>query len=120
MQTDLLQLHLNLQQRMQPFFSSVIPGRNIKLEIRPRLRNPPPSTEPARAESPLPPLLSMTVTTNLNGSFTETIKIPWDTIVESPECLEMIFPEKRKNAKGVHVSGRGEEWVLEVTAKLMS
>lgn len=70
------------------------------IEVRPRIISTDSLLEPklrTEAELELPPLLSLTLTTNLNGAFTETIRIPWDIIVESPECLEMIFPEKRRN-----------------------
>ncbi|CDZ96663.1 Domain of unknown function DUF2183 [Phaffia rhodozyma] len=130
---SLMDMHTNLATRLQPFFASVIPNREVVLQVRPRLStveedgmagnrsNKEEKHERGR------PLFEMRVVTSLNGTFMETIRIPWGSLVEDPECLDLIFPERvsdrrRKNSQSSSISDseKPHEWGLEITARMLS
>lgn len=115
---NLHEMYSNLNTRLQPFFASVLPLRTVLVEVRPRLIGEEKDksyrphighqTEEEQRFSEV--IFSQEYITSANGTFESTVTIPWDTLVESPACLGIIFPDKLS---------AGSKWALEVTATLM-
>lgn len=126
---DLQQMHATLRARLQPFFATVIPHRDVRIDIRPRLTSPlAPSSgsndgdeqqqqrRRRKGADDREPLWSKVVQTSVNGTYDAQIVIPWEDITSSPACLDLIFPERL----GPLPSGLARpDWSLEITATLL-
>lgn len=114
---DLQAMHTTMRARLQPFFATVIPHRDVRIDIRPRLVDDN-GKEVDRDEISDEPLWTRVVPTSVNGTYDERIVIPWEAITSSPACLDLIFPERLPSTKADEGSGRAR-WTLEVTATLL-
>ncbi|KAH8832858.1 hypothetical protein DL96DRAFT_1583663 [Flagelloscypha sp. PMI_526] len=114
---DLRQLHSNLENRLQPFWSSVISSRTVQLYIfaseaaaktyrSVRMSGSLPS--PDQVE---PPLASQKVTTQVDGSFQTLFRLGWERLCQHPGALHIAF--------GDTVTQEGHEHNFYVVAELM-
>ena len=110
---QLRQMHNNLDRRLQPFWSSSVPNRQVILSIFA-------SSEQEKGESiettsftPLEdgrqPLFTIQTSTDAQGTFSQIISIPYETICTNPEGLAIAFggyeaePKVRKQPSSTHV-----------------
>ncbi|KAF8523002.1 hypothetical protein JB92DRAFT_2885742 [Gautieria morchelliformis] len=90
-------LHANLDSRLQPFWSSALPNRMIRLSIF----CPHPDRGPSDAQdmkdgsdTDFEPLATKYVTTSPQGAFQTTFNIPWDQLATHPPTLHIPFGEQ--------------------------
>lgn len=102
----LRRLHANLEQRLQPFWSSVLPNRTVRLhlfasphESHNRDETVTPATFSMSPEEDLPidsengPLASQDVVTAADGSFQVKFKVKWEDLCRHPRALHIAFGE---------------------------
>jgi len=96
-------LHANLEQRLQPFWSSVLPNRTIRLHLfaSPH-RDSGPASAPDSNSNQLDkfsldpengPLASQVVVTGDDGSFQAKFLLRWDELCLHPQALHIAFGE---------------------------
>jgi Phosphatidate phosphatase APP1, catalytic domain len=90
-------LHANLDSRLQPFWSSALSNRMIRLSIF----CPHPDRGPSDAQditdesnNDLEPLATKYVTTSPQGDFQTTFSIPWDQLATHPPTLHIAYGER--------------------------
>ncbi|KAJ3504063.1 hypothetical protein NLJ89_g8137 [Agrocybe chaxingu] len=81
-------LHANLEKRLQPFWSSVLPNRVVRLH----LFASPHQEEPA-LDSEHGPLASEDVYTAVDGSFQARFRVKWEDLCQHPRALHIAFGE---------------------------
>ena len=95
-------LHANLEQRLQPFWSSVLPNRIIRLHLF--------TCPPGQASTPNysntsqsdkftfdpenGPLASQDVITGVDGSFKAKFRLKWDELCHHPQGLHIAFGDE--------------------------
>ncbi|KAK4689792.1 pre-60S factor REI1, partial [Tremellales sp. Uapishka_1] len=109
---ELSAAHENLDLRLRPFWSNVLPSRRIALSIYtvPLLASRESSLELADPEDE--PLLRTTFTTNSQGHFAHTLVVPWERICTHPPTLPMVFPQTATEISN--------SWGLYVKAELLA
>lgn len=92
---DVLQkLHYNLESRLQPFWSSTLPSRTVRLHLFASPHNHTNSPhDPNIDESEHRPLATQDVTTGVDGSFNARLRINWDDLCQHPKALHIAFGE---------------------------
>lgn len=90
-------LHANLDSRLQPFLSSAIPNRIIRLSIFcPRFGRAPSEAHDMMEgqDVGLEPLSTQYVTTSPQGFFQATLSVPWDRLATHPPSLHVAFGDR--------------------------
>ncbi|KAF6759332.1 hypothetical protein DFP72DRAFT_132948 [Ephemerocybe angulata] len=104
----LRRLHANLEERLQPFWSSVLPNRTVRLHLyvsphheaqgpsTPRTPTPQQQQQPGGSDvnDELKPLSSVDVTTAADGSFQARFIVDWDQLCHHPTALQIAFGEE--------------------------
>lgn len=91
----LRKLHANLEARLQPFWSSVLPSRTVRLHLFASPHQPPPTrNDPNAEEIDHGPIASQEVTTASDGSFQARFKINWEDLCHHPSALHIAFGDK--------------------------
>ncbi|RXW14056.1 hypothetical protein EST38_g11802 [Candolleomyces aberdarensis] len=82
--------HANLEARLQPFWSSVIANRPVRLHLFASAHQDPslPSTDDQHK-----PLSSVEVTTESDGAFQAKFVVKWDDLCHHPRALHIAFGE---------------------------
>ncbi|KDQ50737.1 hypothetical protein JAAARDRAFT_211560 [Jaapia argillacea MUCL 33604] len=80
-------LHTNLESRLQPFWSSALSSRTIRLSIFPPNPNP---------NEPNAPIAIEDVQTQPDGSFKLGVVVPWDRICTHPGALDVAFGDRKR------------------------
>ncbi|KIM44765.1 hypothetical protein M413DRAFT_442723 [Hebeloma cylindrosporum] len=93
------QLHANLEKRLQPFWSSVIPNRTVRLHLfatphRDHLEQGEESEEDISFDGDNGPLVSQDVFTAVDGSFQAKFRINWEELCRHPQALHIAFGEE--------------------------
>ncbi|KAF8813021.1 hypothetical protein BYT27DRAFT_7181978 [Phlegmacium glaucopus] len=96
-------LHANLEQRLQPFWSSVLPNRIIRLHL---LASPHRDSGPASAptsnisesdkfsfDPEHGPLATQDVVTSVDGSFQAKFRLRWEELCHHPQAVYIAFGE---------------------------
>ena len=89
----LRKLHDNLESRLRPFWSSVLPSRPVRIRLYAAPEGQP--TENA-IHSPHGPIAAANVTTSPDGSFEALFRVPWEHLCQHPEALHIAFGEARQ------------------------
>lgn len=82
---DLRKFHANFESRLQPFWSSVLPGRTISIQLFPK---PLDATEDPTAHGPI---ASTYVQTAPDGSFQARVRVRWEEMCQHPGALHIAF-----------------------------
>ncbi|KAF5332147.1 hypothetical protein D9611_008198 [Ephemerocybe angulata] len=104
----LRRLHANLEERLQPFWSSVLPNRTVRLHLyvsphheaqdpsTPRTPTPQQQQQPGGGDvkDEHKPLSSVDVTTAADGSFQARFIVDWDQLCHHPTALQIAFGEE--------------------------
>ncbi|KAJ7680612.1 hypothetical protein DFH06DRAFT_972705 [Mycena polygramma] len=98
---DIRRLHRNLETRIQPFWSSVLPSRTIRLKLfasplkgddtSPRHNN---AEEKDAIEHG--PVASREVSTTIDGSFQARIRVTWEEMCNHPGALHIAFGDPKQ------------------------
>ena len=92
---QLRRMHANVDTRLQPFWSSSVPNRPVKLSIFSAQEEDKDEIIQSTSYAPLPqgrrPLFTVQTSTDAQGIFTEQIAIPYETIATNPEALSIAF-----------------------------
>ena len=91
-------LHANLEQRLQPFWSSVLPNRIIRLHL---FTPPPGSASPLNSsqsdkftfDPDCGPVTSQDVITGVDGSFQAKFRLRWEELCNYPQAVHIAFDE---------------------------
>lgn len=83
-------MHSNLETRLEPFWSSVLPNRNVRLNLYASPHQDPATSSSGEAPRPL---ASITVTTGVDGSFHGRFVVKWDDLCHHPSGLDIAFGE---------------------------
>lgn len=86
----LRRMHANMETRLEPFWSSVLANRTIRLTLYATPHQD--ASTPATNEA-LKPLYSKEVTTGSDGSFHERFIVPWEDLCQHPSGLHIAFGE---------------------------
>ena len=91
-------LHANLEQRLQPFWSSVLQNRIIRLHLFTCPPNSPSVPNPNTSQSDKfsfdpenGPLASQDVITGVDGSFQAKFRLKWEDLCHHPQGLHIAF-----------------------------
>ncbi|KAF6743015.1 hypothetical protein DFP72DRAFT_153242 [Ephemerocybe angulata] len=105
----LRRLHANLEERLQPFWSSVLPNRTVRLHLYVSPHHESQDTSTPRTPTPHQqqqqpggsdvkdehkPLSSVDVTTAADGSFQARFIVDWDQLCHHPTALQIAFGEE--------------------------
>ena len=92
----LRQRHENLEKRLQPFWSSAIPNRTIRLHLfaTPHRDYGEESEEDFSLGADDGPLVSQDVFTAVDGSFQTKFRINWEELCHHPQALQIAFGEE--------------------------
>jgi hypothetical protein len=109
---ELKKLHANLNGRLEPFWSSVLANRKVKVSIH---VSPPGSTEKEdllidfgndeipKSESEesgsKEPLSTKDVLTTPDGDFQQKLRIPWESLCTHPKALYIAFGDRSPSAE---------------------
>jgi hypothetical protein len=106
---DLRKLHANLEARLTPFWSSVLPNRTVQIHLfASPLSSPHAQTSKSEQEAiSHGPIASRSVVTLADGSFEAKFRIKWEDLCQHPAALHIAFGE------------RGEEHEFVATAEIM-
>ncbi|KAJ7187921.1 hypothetical protein C8R46DRAFT_1023448 [Mycena filopes] len=94
---DIRRLHRNLEARIQPFWSSVLPSRTVRLNIfcsplkdgsHAHSHNPTAEEQDALEHGPV---AARELTTGIDGSFQARVRIPWEELCQHPGALHVAF-----------------------------
>ncbi|KAG8926373.1 hypothetical protein FRC01_008946 [Tulasnella sp. 417] len=93
---ELAILHANLDARLQPFWSSILPNRTVRISVfvsEHQTPNERPSATPNSDSDELKPvpLAVAEVQTNPQGYFSQRFNIPFDDICTHPPALDIAF-----------------------------
>jgi hypothetical protein len=84
--------HTNLERRLQPFWSSVLPGRTVRLHLFALPSHPHEEQHPDHpAYSPID---SQDVVTAADGSFQVVFRVPWTELCQHPAALHIAFGDQ--------------------------
>lgn len=83
--------HANLEARLEPFWSSVVANRPVRLHLFVSPHQDP-SSPPT--DDPHKPLASVEVTTDSDGSFQAKFIVKWDELCHHPRALHIAFGEE--------------------------
>ncbi|KAH9479808.1 Phosphatidate phosphatase APP1 [Psilocybe cubensis] len=96
-------LHANLERRLQPFWSSTLPNRVVRLHLFSAPHNDSSSTsvgpgntddvDELATDAQNGPLASQDVMTGVDGSFQVKFNIPWEDLCHHPRALHIAFGE---------------------------
>ncbi|PBK65951.1 hypothetical protein ARMSODRAFT_960865 [Armillaria solidipes] len=84
---DLRKFHANLEARLQPFWSSVLPGRLVNICLFPKPLN---AVDDPTSNGPI---ASQDVSTAADGSFQIRFTIRWEDMCQHPGALHIAFGE---------------------------
>lgn len=88
-------LHANLEQRLQPFWSTVLQNRIIRLHLFTCPPNSPsvpnPESDKFSFDFENGPLASQDVVTGVDGSFQAKFRLKWDELCQHPQGLHIAF-----------------------------
>ncbi|KAL1748148.1 hypothetical protein HDZ31DRAFT_30199 [Schizophyllum fasciatum] len=87
----LRKLHDNLESRLRPFWSSVLPARPVRIRLYAAPQGQPVGA--TAAHSPHGPIAAANVTTSPDGSFEALFRLPWEHLCQHPEALHIAFGE---------------------------
>jgi hypothetical protein len=92
-------LHANLEKRLHPFWSSVIPNRTVRLHLfatphRDHLKQDEESEEGLSLDTDSGPLVTQDVFTGVDGSFQAKFRINWEDLCHHPQALHIAFGEE--------------------------
>jgi len=92
-------LHENLERRLQPFWSSVIPNRTVRLHLfatphQSYFKQGEESEEDLSLDAENGPLFSQDVFTAVDGSFQAKFHINWEKLCHHPQALHIAFGEE--------------------------
>ncbi|TRM65408.1 hypothetical protein BD626DRAFT_454209 [Schizophyllum amplum] len=92
----LQKLHDNLESRLRPFWSSVLPSRPVRVRL---YAAPDGSPDGTATKSEHGPVASANVTTSADGSFEALFRLPWEHLCQHPEALHIAFgqPQQEHN-----------------------
>ena len=93
LRSDIRKLHANLESRLQPFWSTTLSSRTIRLSLFASPSHPALS-ESARAEERANdhgPIATQDVTTSSDGSFKAKFDVPWEDMCQHPGALHIAF-----------------------------
>jgi hypothetical protein len=92
---QLRRMHMNVDARLQPFWSSSVPNRPVKLSIFSAQEEDKDQIIQATSYTPLEqgrkPLFTVQTSTDAQGTFTEQVRIPYEVIATNPEALSIAF-----------------------------
>ncbi|KAJ7282956.1 hypothetical protein C8J57DRAFT_1173096 [Mycena rebaudengoi] len=92
---DIRRLHKNLETRIQPFWSSVLPARTVRLHLfaSPLKNDSKPRHNSAEERDAVDhgPVASRDVTTAIDGSFQARIRVTWEEMCQHPGALHIAF-----------------------------
>ncbi|KAF5316695.1 hypothetical protein D9619_006504 [Psilocybe cf. subviscida] len=92
------QLHANLEQRLQPFWSSTLPHRIVRLHLfasphKSQSMEKDQETVDRLLNSENGPIASQDVCTTADGSFLTHLKVKWEQLCHHPTALHIAFGE---------------------------
>lgn len=115
-QEEIRSAHLNLNARLAPFWSSVLPSRRVLFDIYaspPTTRDPGDDDETAdKAAPPEEPLHSFEFYTDGNGHFSQVVVVPWEKLCTTPSTVGAVFDAKGQ--EGVPL----QDWNLRLRSRL--
>lgn len=93
--SDIRRLHANLESRLLPFWSSVLPGRTIRIHLFASPHQPSLPGEPQykvyKDGLDHGPIASIDVATGPDGSFQTRFKVKWEDMCQHPGALHIAF-----------------------------
>ncbi|KAF8210675.1 hypothetical protein K438DRAFT_1810137 [Mycena galopus ATCC 62051] len=94
--SDIRRLHRNLETRIQPFWSSVISSRTVRLTLfasplKGNDTNPRHNTMEEQDALEHGPIASRDVSTTIDGSFQARIRVTWEELCHHPGALQIAF-----------------------------
>lgn len=113
--------HGNLNDRLAPFWSSVLPGRRVLFDIYA-------TPKPIRSEDTIEhsggreadksspaddPVHSFQIFSDPNGHFSEVVVVPWEKLCTTPSVVSAVFDAAQKSSKAPL-----DGWTLNVRARL--
>ena len=92
-------LHENLEKRLQPFWSSVIPNRTVRLHLfatpdRDYLKQDEENEDDLSLDADGGPLVTQDVFTAVDGSFQAKFRVNWEELCHHPQALHIAFGEE--------------------------
>lgn len=87
---DLRRLHANLERRLQPFWSSALSARTIRVRLFPPIYQPDDS-ELDRRGTERREVAIQDVTTSADGSFEASFKVKWEDMYLHPDTLYIAY-----------------------------
>ncbi|KAG8942243.1 hypothetical protein FRC03_003495 [Tulasnella sp. 419] len=105
---ELARLHANLDARLQPFWSSILSNRSVRVSL---FAKPPPPTQPSD-QNPFAdpedddtdrPLAVQELSTSLQGYFSHRFTIPFEELCTHPHALDIAFNRDPTNEHPIHV-----------------
>ena len=89
-------LHANLERRLQPFWSSVVPNRTVRLYLfatphRDHLKQDEEGEEDLSLDADSGPIMTQDVFTAVDGSFQAKFRINWEELCHHPQALHIAF-----------------------------
>ncbi|KAF9448927.1 hypothetical protein P691DRAFT_791824 [Macrolepiota fuliginosa MF-IS2] len=88
---DVIQkLHYNLESRLQPFWSSTLASRTVRLHL---FALPNGAIDNAH-DNDYVPLATKDVTTSVDGSFNARFRVKWEDLTQHPRALHIAFGEQ--------------------------
>jgi hypothetical protein len=92
-------LHANLEKRLQPFWSSVLPNRTVRLHLfvtphRDYLKQDEDNEDEVSLDADNGPLMSQDVFTAVDGSFQVKFRVNWEELCHHPQALHIAFGEE--------------------------
>jgi hypothetical protein len=92
---QLKQMHANLDLRLQPFWASSVPNRPVTLSVFSHNEQEKGDKVDGTSYSPLTPgrqpIFTVQTSTDAQGTFSQQISIPFETICTNPEGLGIAF-----------------------------
>ncbi|KAG7093448.1 hypothetical protein E1B28_007126 [Marasmius oreades] len=79
-------LHANLEARLLPFWSSVLPGRMVRIRVFAKA-----TSHDSESSSDHQHLATTTVQTGVDGSFQTLFRIGWEDMCQHPAALDIAF-----------------------------
>lgn len=92
--------HSNMNARLHPFWSSALPGRPVRIDIKT-------DEDPGDGQEPL---CSFTFDTDFQGHFSKRLVIPWERLCTDASSIARVFG----------VAERNKGWTLRISAKLLT
>jgi hypothetical protein len=92
--TPLSALHANLESRILPFWSSVLPQRTVRLSLYASvddISQEPNDGKNSREDQNNEPVIVQQISTAQDGSFMLTFIVPWERLCTHPRALHIAF-----------------------------